>query len=119
MRCQLSAGSPTAAAAAAAAATVQPVCILLLGSQPTNTAPFPAPNINAGYDYMGVFQKARTADGTVLDSTTFVPFVKRQLQQAVSQGTHYQWVIIFAGINDLGAGNRTAAAIMPKLIEVR
>lgn len=67
---------------------------------------------------MGVFQKARSADGSVLD-VTFVPFVKQQLQQAASQGSHYQWIIVLAGINDLGAGNRTAAAIMPKLVEVR
>lgn len=71
----------------------------------------------AAYDYMGVFQKARGPNGQVLD-ITLLPLLRQQLQQASAQGVKYQWVVIMAGINDLGAGNRTAAAIMPKLIEV-
>lgn len=83
----------------------------------THTACIPLHDIYAGYDYMGVFQKAKDANGAILD-ITLLPLLTQQLQQATAQGTQYQWVIIMAGINDLGAGNRTAAAIMPKLIEV-
>eukprot|EP00882_Tetradesmus_deserticola_P022377 GHRQ01024279.1.p1 GENE.GHRQ01024279.1~~GHRQ01024279.1.p1 ORF type:complete len:194 (+),score=39.26 GHRQ01024279.1:1272-1853(+) len=65
---------------------------------------------------MGVFQKAQNDDGQALD-TTLVPLTRRQLHKAKQQGFAYQWVVVMAGINDLGAGDRTAAEIMPRLVE--
>eukprot|EP00882_Tetradesmus_deserticola_P011260 GHRQ01011911.1.p1 GENE.GHRQ01011911.1~~GHRQ01011911.1.p1 ORF type:complete len:231 (+),score=25.49 GHRQ01011911.1:151-843(+) len=71
----------------------------------------------AAYNFMGVFQKAQNDDGQALD-TTLVPLTRRQLHKAKQQGFAYQWVVVMAGINDLGAGDRTAAEIMPRLVEV-
>jgi lysophospholipase L1-like esterase len=66
---------------------------------------------------MGVFQKAQNDNGQTID-VTLVPLMRSQLDQAKQQGISYQWVIVMAGVNDLGAGNYTAAAVMPKLVEV-
>ncbi|KAF6263336.1 SGNH hydrolase-type esterase domain-containing protein [Scenedesmus sp. NREL 46B-D3] len=75
------------------------------------------PNVTtAAYYYMGVFQNAQGDAGQSLD-ITLVPLMRSQLQQAKQQGVNYQWVVVMAGINDLGAGNRTAAAVMARLAE--
>jgi lysophospholipase L1-like esterase len=66
---------------------------------------------------MGVFQFAQNDSGQTLN-VTLVPLLRSQLQQARQQGIRYQWVVIMAGVNDLGAANRTAATIMPRLTEV-
>lgn len=71
----------------------------------------------AAYDYMGVFQKGHNDAGDVID-VTLVPLLQSQLAAAKQKGSNYHWVVIMAGINDLGAGNYTAAAIMPKLVQV-
>jgi lysophospholipase L1-like esterase len=67
---------------------------------------------------MGVFQFAQDDNGQRLN-ITLLPLLRSQLQQARQQGICYQWVVVMAGVNDLGAGNRTAAAIMPRLNQVR
>jgi lysophospholipase L1-like esterase len=66
---------------------------------------------------MGVFQFAQDDNGRPLN-ITLIPLLRRQLQQARQQGIRYHWVVIMAGVNDLGAGKRTAATIMPRLEEV-
>jgi lysophospholipase L1-like esterase len=66
---------------------------------------------------MGVFQKAQNDNGQTVD-ITLVPLMRSQLEPAKQQGISYQWVVVMAGVNDLGAGNYTAAAIMPRLAEV-
>eukprot|EP00879_Flechtneria_rotunda_P009987 GHRR01010443.1.p3 GENE.GHRR01010443.1~~GHRR01010443.1.p3 ORF type:complete len:129 (+),score=32.52 GHRR01010443.1:2901-3287(+) len=65
---------------------------------------------------MGVFQKARDSNGKVLNMM-LLPLMTQQLQKAAKEGYSYQWAIVMAGINNLGAGNYTADQIMPKLIE--
>lgn len=73
-----------------------------------------------GYNYMGVFQKAHNNADKVID-LTLLPLLQQQLAAAKPQNSSkgFQWVVIMAGINDLGAGNYTAAQIMPKLVQVR
>ncbi|KAF8066376.1 VPS37-2 [Scenedesmus sp. PABB004] len=70
----------------------------------------------AAYNYMGVFQPARDASGAPLD-VTLLPLLRSKLADAAARGEPYAWVVVMAGVNDLGAGNRTAAAVMPRLAE--
>lgn len=85
----------------------------------THTPPIHTPPAysHPGLDYMGVFQKARDSSGKDIEMT-MVPYVQQQLQQAKQAGSTYQWVVVLAGINDLGNSNKSAAAIMPRLTQV-
>jgi len=71
----------------------------------------------AGYDYMGTIQKGRDSNGRQLD-LTLVPYTQQLLQQAKGAGQSYQYAVVLAGINDLGAGNYSAAAVFPKLVQM-
>lgn len=75
-------------------------------------------HIITGYDYMGTIQKGRDSTGRVLD-LTLVPFTQQLLQQAQQAGQSYQYAVVLGGINDLGNANQSAAAIFPKLVQVR
>jgi hypothetical protein len=67
---------------------------------------------------MGTIQKGRDSSGRVLD-LTLVPFTQQLLQQAQQAGQSYQYAVVLGGINDLGNANQSAAAIFPKLVQVR
>jgi hypothetical protein len=71
----------------------------------------------AGYDYMGVIQKGHNAAGKPTNMT-LVPLAQQLLTRATRSRNAYNWVVVLAGINDLGAGNHTATSIMPKLQQV-
>lgn len=67
---------------------------------------------------MGTFQKGRDASGRILD-LTLVPYTQQLLQEAQQKGQSYQYAVVLAGINDLGAGNYSAAAVFPRIVQVR
>eukprot|EP00775_Hariotina_reticulata_P011543 gene11543-11686_t len=71
----------------------------------------------AGYDFMGVIRKGQNANGKPTN-VTLVPLAKQLLTQATSSSNPYNWVVVLAGINDLGAGNHTAQEVMPRLQKV-
>lgn len=58
------------------------------------------------------------SNGKWLD-LTLVPYTQQLLQQAQQAGQSYQYAVVLAGINDLGRGNHSAAAVFPKLKQVR
>ena len=66
---------------------------------------------------MGVLQKAKDANGKTLD-LTLVPLAKKALAEAAAARQPYTWVVVMAGINDLGAGDYRANQVMPRLVEV-
>jgi lysophospholipase L1-like esterase len=66
---------------------------------------------------VGLLQKAKDANGKTLD-ITLGPLTSKVLAEAAASRQPYTWVVVMAGINDLGAGDHKADQIMPKLIEV-
>lgn len=67
---------------------------------------------------MGTIQKGQDANGKKLDFT-LVPYTQQLVQQAQQAGQSYQFAVVLAGINDLGAGNHSAASVFPRLVQVR
>lgn len=67
---------------------------------------------------MGVFQAGKDDANRPLD-LTLLPYAQSLAAAAKREARPYDWVVVMAGINDLGAGNYTATAVMPRLKQVR